>query len=84
MADMSLLTPDEIAERFRVSRRTVERAIARGDLVAERPFPRVTRVSEESLQQYLLTKSASPGGAGDPVPATSDPSTPSVPEKKAG
>jgi len=67
-----LLTVDDVAERLGVSRRTVERKIARGELPAfQLGGPRLpVRVDERELEEWL-TGAALLVFPGEPVPEPS-------------
>lgn len=48
-----LLTLDEVADRLRVSRRTVERLVSKGWLRVVRPSPGRTCVEGRELEAYM-------------------------------
>ncbi len=50
-----LLTLDEAAGRLRVSRRTVERLVARGRIRAVHPSPGRTAIEQRELEAYIAT-----------------------------
>ncbi len=54
----ALLTVPEVAERLRVSRRSVEQLIAAGELRATRPTPRRTAVPVREVDAYLAHQEA--------------------------
>lgn len=51
-------TPGEVAEKLRVTRDCVYKWIKAGKLPAQRPLPRVIRVSESDLAVFLSGKNA--------------------------
>jgi excisionase family DNA binding protein len=73
--DQNVLTIDEVAELHRVSRRTVERWIARGDLPASKlpgGLVRITRTDAESMLSSAVRPQRDggtpfPGDVPDPV-----------------
>jgi excisionase family DNA binding protein len=74
VTDDRYVTPEEIAVQLRCSVRMINRAIEEGRLAAVRPGVRTYRVREDDYLVFV-GKSASPGGAGDPVPAASVPAS---------
>lgn len=52
----ALLTLDEVALELGVSRRTIERRIAAGELERVNDGPRIARVRREALDDYIATK----------------------------
>jgi len=52
-APRQLLTLDEVAERLRLSRRTVERMVAAEVLPALRVAPRAVRVDSAELENWI-------------------------------
>ncbi len=53
MADDVLYTPEEIAEKLKLSKYTIYEMIKRGELTAHR-IGRSLRISDEQLHQYIL------------------------------
>lgn len=53
-----LLMKSEVAERLNLSKRTVERLMAEGELKAVRINSRVTRITAESVEAYLVRVAA--------------------------
>lgn len=58
MDPQPLLRKSEVCERLNVSPRSLDRLIARGDLVAIRINTRVTRVTPESVEEFLKRHAA--------------------------
>lgn len=63
MAERRTLTPEEVAERLRISRFTVYELVKRGELPAYRVGKQV-RVDEEDLEAYKARAKAQAGGTG--------------------
>lgn len=62
---MALLTPEEVAERLRVSRITVWRLMAEGALpgiTVRRGRRRLVRIADTELEQFIRERSASRRG----------------------
>lgn len=74
---MTYMTPREVAEHFKVSTRTVERLIERGELSCIRLGPKLTRIRPADLEAYeaslcLTTASNDPSSTeSNPGPGTS-------------
>jgi len=49
-----LFRPDEVAHILDISRRSVYRLIARGELMAVRPGKRLLRIPRDELRDYLI------------------------------
>jgi excisionase family DNA binding protein len=61
VADESLLTPQQVAERLQVQVQTVVRWLRSGQLKGAK-FGRIWRVTEEDLQAFILEHKAERGG----------------------
>ena len=55
-----LLSLDEVAERLRVSIRTVRTRVALGQIAIIRPSPRRVLVSEDDLRDYIRSRRVPP------------------------
>ena len=51
-SEFEFFTPNEVAQRLKVSRRQVNRWIASGELIAHK-FNRMRRISRASLDEFL-------------------------------
>lgn len=54
----ALLTPEEVATRLRISKRTLRRMVTKGDLRAVQVTPRITRFRTSDIEKLAAGSAA--------------------------